>query len=131
MVNVSGVLGAMGVLSEYNPGDQSSRFDIENLLTNAGSTLAGWAKLLMIIIGIIMVVVGVYQIAKGLMSGGGQRGAQTNWIVAILLIVLGGALGFFGGGGWDFVVTIAQGGKKTINDLAQQSVILDWLRLLH
>lgn len=88
-------------------------WDLGNFLKNATSTLKGWGGLLIMLIGVVMVIVSVYKIASGLISHGKK---QTNWAVAIILLILGGA---FIAGGWDFVSGIAKSGEKTINDLGE------------
>jgi hypothetical protein len=89
-------------------------WDLGSFLQNAAKTLKTWGGYFIILVGVVMVVASVYQIAKGLISHG--RGPGTNWAVAIALLILGGA---FMTGGFAFVANIAGGGKKTINDLGQ------------
>lgn len=90
-------------------------WDITTFLTNATTTLKSWGSLLMILIGVVMVIVAIWQIATGLISHGKK---PTNWFVAILLLLVGGALAAFSGNAaWDWVSSIAAGGKKTIDDL--------------
>jgi hypothetical protein len=89
-------------------------WDLGSFLQNAAKTLKTWGGYFIILIGVVMVVASVYQIAKGLISHG--KGPGTNWAVAIALLILGGA---FMTGGFAFVANIAGGGKKTINDLGQ------------
>jgi hypothetical protein len=55
-----------------------------------------------IIAGIILMIVGVVQIVKGL-AGGGK--GQTNWVMSIGALVVGGALAF---GGWSLVANLAE-----------------------
>lgn len=86
-------------------------WDIGSFLNNTKSTLQSWGSSLIILIGVVMVIVSVYKIASGLISHGKQ---QTNWAIAIILLIVGGA---FMVGGWTFVNTVAQGGGTTINDL--------------
>lgn len=86
-------------------------WDIENFLKGARKSGEKWGGLLIGLIGVIMIIVAVYQIAKGLMTHG--KG-QTNWAVAILLLIIGGA---FAVGGYALVFKIAEGGRKTIEDL--------------
>lgn len=88
-------------------------WDLGSFLQHATETLKQWGGYLIILIGVVMVVFSVYQIAKGLISHGKT---QTNWAVAIILLVLGGA---FMVGGFQFVANIASGGRKTIEDLGQ------------
>lgn len=87
-------------------------WDLGSFLNNAGSTLGTWAQYLMVIIGVVCVAIGIYKIASGLISHGKK---QVNWAVAIILILLGGAL--LVTQSWNWIVGIAQGGKETIEDL--------------
>lgn len=59
---------------------------VNKLLDNAKSALDAWGKVLMTITGIAMIIIGVFKIAQGLMSHGKS---QVNWVVNILLIVIG------------------------------------------
>lgn len=95
-------------------------FDITQFGQNLYTKLREWGNILIIIIGVVMMIVAVWQIAKGLIQHGK---AQVNWAVAIALLILGGALASFGGSGvsgtgaWDWLEGIAEGGKNTIDDL--------------
>lgn len=91
-------------------------WDIGTFLQNATNTLKEWGNYFIILIGVVMVVVAVYQIAKGLISHGKT---QTNWFVAAGLLLVGGALMV---GGFTWVAGIAEGGKKTIDDLGSTIV---------
>lgn len=86
-------------------------WDFGAFLQNATNTLRTWGGYGIVLIGVVMIIIGVYQIAKGFISHGKT---QTNWFIAIALLVLGGALMV---GGWAWVAEIASGGKKTIDDL--------------
>lgn len=87
-------------------------WDLGSFLQNATTAVKTWGGYFIILVGVIMIIASVYQIARGLMSRGPQ--GQTNWIVAILLLLLGGA---FSVGGYEFVSSIAAGGKATIEAL--------------
>lgn len=90
-------------------------WDLTTFLGNASDQLKVWGGLLMVLLGVVMVIVAVWQIAKGLISHGKT---QTNWFVAIALLLLGGALASLGGtGAWQWISGIAAGGKQTIDDL--------------
>ena len=91
-------------------------FDIGALLQNTTETVKKWGSYFIILMGVICILVAVYKIAKGFMS---QQ--QTNWFTCIALLLFGGALT---AGGFNFVVSIAEGGKKTIEDLGNGSTIL-------
>ena len=108
--NVSGYIMAEAkkTTTTTTPGS----WDVTSFLTNAKTALSGWFALASAIIGVIVLFVGVWMIASGLMSNGKK---QTNWIVAIICLIVGGALASTGG--WQLVENIGEGGKKTIKDL--------------
>ena len=96
-------------------------FDITKFGTNLYNKLREWGNILVIIIGVVMMIVAVWQIAKGLIQHGK---AQVSWAVAIALLIIGGALASFGtagvanpDGAWKWLEGIAEGGKTTINEL--------------
>ena len=92
-------------------------WDLTSFLSNAENQLKAWGGGIILIIGVAMIIAAVWQIASGLMSHGKK---QTNWAIALLLLIVGGA---FAVGGWGFVFNIAQGGKKTIEELGGATVI--------
>lgn len=92
----------------------TTAWNLGDALSAIQETIGNYAKVIVGIVGIVMVIVGVYQIAKNLISHG--RG-QTNWIVTFALIIIGGALML--SSSWDMIRSIATGGKNTINDLGQ------------
>lgn len=104
----------------------NSKFDITTFLKNATSTLKGWGGLFIGLIGVIMVIVSIFKIASGLISHGKK---QVNWVVAILLLIIGGA---FIAGEWSFVYGIAAGGKKTIDELGDGTggLIIPYISML-
>ena len=67
-------------------------WNANTFLNNVAKTLTSWGGVIMVIVGIIMIIVGIWKIASGLMSHGKQ---QVNWVINILLIVIG-ALFCFG-----------------------------------
>lgn len=93
-------------------------WDLGSFLQNATSTLKTWGGYLIILIGVVMVVWSVVMIARGLISHGKT---QVSWPVAIILLILGGA---FMVGGFSFVSNIASGGKKTIEDLGNGTILM-------
>lgn len=96
-------------------------WDIGTFLQNATKTIKQWGSYLIILIGVVLIIVAVWQIAKGLISHG--KG-QTNWAVAIIMLVIGGALM---AGGFGLVSTIASGGGQTINELGAGVGTSTWL----
>ena len=88
-------------------------WSISNFLNKLNSNLNSWGQVIVAIIG-VMVIVGVFLIAKGLMSQG--RG-QVNWFLAITLLLLGGCLAF--ASGWNWLKDVGTGAKNTLDDLGQ------------
>lgn len=93
-------------------------WDLGSFLQNATSTLKTWGGYLITLIGVVMVVWSVVMIARGLISHGKT---QVSWPVAIILLILGGA---FMVGGFSFVANIASGGKQTIDDLGNSTILM-------
>lgn len=98
-------------------------FNITQFGKNLYTMLRQWGNTLIIIIGVVMMIVAVWQIAKGLIQHGKSN---TNWAVAIALLIIGGALASFGAtiggdnvGAWKWLEEIAGGGKQTIMDLGK------------
>lgn len=111
--SVSTTTSTGGITAEnINANDQWS---IDNFLQNVIISLKKWGGYIVILVGVVMIICAVYQIAKGLISHGKT---QVNWVVAILLLIIGGA---FAAGGWDLITNIAGGGANTINDLGTQT----------
>lgn len=94
-------------------------WSVQNFLTNTNSTLRTWGGIIVSIIGVVMVIVAIFNIGKGLMGGG--RG-QVNWVLNIILFLVGGALAF--GGGWGLVESASKGGSDTLNQLGTGQAII-------
>lgn len=90
-------------------------WDLTSFLTNSTNQLQVWGGSFIMLLGVAMVVVGIYQLAKGLIAHGKT---QVNWFVVVALIIAGGALL---AGGWTLVSTIAKDGEKTIKELGNSS----------
>lgn len=97
----------------------SSGWDLRNFLNNSFDTLGEWLGLIVMIIGLVAVFYAIWQIVTGLMSQGKK---QTNWGVAIILLIVGGALSATTG--FQFVQDIAGGGRSTIEDLGGQTITM-------
>ena len=76
-------------------------------------SLANYALMIASLIGIAMVVVGIFQLAKNLISHG--KG-QTNWAVTFGLIIVGSMVAM--GTGWKFVGDMGKTGGKTLSSAA-------------
>lgn len=84
------------------------------MLSAVQDTIGNYGKVIVGIIGLVMVLVSVYQIAKNLISHGK---AQTNWVITFALLLVGGVLML--GTGWGVIKSVTSGGSKTINNLGQ------------
>lgn len=96
----------------------SNGWTLENFLNNAFSKLKGWGGILVTIIGVVMLVAGIYQVAKGLISHGKT---QVSWPIAIILILLGAALAF--AGVWGLMSDIGTGTRGTIEALGEGVIL--------
>lgn len=96
-----------------------SNWSVTAFLNGLNNSLRLWGTFIVAIIGVVMVIVAVFNIGKGLMSGGRS---QTNWVMNIILFFLGGALAF--GTGWSLVADIAKGGEQTLTDLGTAGSII-------
>ena len=94
----------------------AASWSMGKFLQSAQETLAQYGSILISLIGVAMVIVGIYQIAKNLISHG--KG-QTNWVVTFALIIVGGA--FAVTGGWTMIGNFAKGSKATLDSMAQGS----------
>lgn len=94
-------------------------WDLRTFLKNSFSTLGDWFSLAVMILGVIAVAYAIWQIVSGLMSHGKK---PTNWGIAIVLLLVGGALSMTTG--FQFIQGIASGGRKTIEDLGGQTIVM-------
>ncbi len=95
----------------------NNNWSMETFLQNLGDKAKQWGSYFIVFLGIVMIIVSAWQIGTGLMSHGKK---QTNWFVAIFLLILGGA---FAVGGFGLLATIASGGQQTILDLGSMLLI--------
>ena len=61
-------------------------WSFDNLLGNVRKSLIRWGAALMMIVGVAMIIVGIFKIASALISHGKT---QVSWPINIILIVLG------------------------------------------
>lgn len=98
------------------------KWSLQNLLQNGQTMVKSLGSALLALLGIIMVVVAGVKIAKGLM--GGQNSPPPNWIMIIVLLIVGGA---FAATGIGLISNIASGGAKQVKELGEptSSIIID------
>lgn len=103
----------------------SAQWDLVSFFNNARD-YAGYAGGgLIALLGTIMVIWGVVQLARKLL--GGQNAQQIGWFSVIMLLLIGGALTV---GGFVWVFSIAEGGKTTIDDLGGGFIMLQLQSLI-
>lgn len=61
-------------------------WSINNVLNHTKERLVDWGSILIMVIGVVMIIVGIFKIAQALISHGKT---QVNWVINILLIVIG------------------------------------------
>lgn len=88
----------------------SMAWTIDEFLSQLGVMMDRWGAALMTVLGLAMIIVGIFKICKGLMS---DR-AQTNWLMCIVLLFVGGLLAF---NGWSKIQSVAQGGGQTLYEM--------------
>ncbi|OMF76772.1 hypothetical protein [Paenibacillus glucanolyticus] len=104
--------------SVYKVDFLTGAWDLGSFLENSRETLGVWGNSFVMLIGLVALVYAVWQIVTGLMSQGKK---QTNWFISILLLIVGGVLS--ASTGFEFVKTIAGGGRKTIEDLGGGTIL--------
>lgn len=93
-------------------------WDLTSFLSNATDAIKNWGNYLIIGMGVALIIWGAVKLAIGLMSHGKQ---PVNWVVIILMFIIGGALAF---GGYALMSTIASGGKTTIEELGGSTILM-------
>lgn len=63
-------------------------FSIDTFLSSLSTNGENWVSLIVVLVGLAMMGFGIFKVGKGFIS---DR-AQTNWVMAIGAIILGGAL---------------------------------------
>ena len=101
----------MLLADDTTSGDTGGK-DVAKMAENAGYYIQDIVKYVVAVIGIILIVVALVQIAKGLASGG--KG-QVNWVMSIGCLLVGGLLLF---GGWNLLSKVSLVGRDTVETLA-------------
>ena len=91
----------------------ASNAGIGKFLGSVQESLGNWGSIIVSIIGVAMVIVGIYKIAKNLISHG--KG-QNSWVIAIALVLVGGALAV--AGGWSTLGNLVGVSNETLNNFA-------------
>lgn len=105
-------------------------WDLSNFIKNSTTSIEGWIGGVVTLIGIVCMGIAIWRFASGLWSSGQK---QTNYPVAFILLLFGGAL-YTGGGGFKFMQEIASGGKATIDQLGKGTgkggtILIDYLKM--
>lgn len=104
-----------------------NKWELDTFLKNLNDSLGKWGQAIVAIIGLVLIIIGVFKIAQGLMSGG--RG-QTNWVLSIGMILIGGILAI--GTSFQLLKDIGQGANDTLNNMGSTGggMILPMLRAM-
>lgn len=94
-------------------------WSVGNFLTQMKTNSQGWVQAIIMMIGFAMLGFAAYKIAKGLISKKGD----TNWIMVILLVVIGAMLI---GGGWGGLDTLGNGTQEAIKKMGQSGGTIVW-----
>lgn len=95
-------------------GAGGNNWSIGGFLKALQGSITVYVKWIILIIGLVMVGFGIYQIAKNLISGG--KG-QTNWVTTFLLLIVGGTLML--GSGWGVIKNISKGSSHTLDEMGK------------
>ncbi len=91
--------------------EASSGWSLDKLLSGTYNKLLMWVGYIILIVGVILLGIAVFQMLKKFGSGG-QGG--MSWVTVIIMACVGGALM---GGGIKFVYDLTKGAKDTIEDI--------------
>ena len=94
----------------------SADWTISNFIASAQVSIMSYVQVIILIVGVVMVGVGIYQVAKNLISHG--KG-QTNWVVTIALIVIGGTLMLTSG--WSVIKDVGNGVSGSLKNMGEGS----------
>lgn len=94
----------------------SADWKISDFIASAQVSIMSYVQVIILIIGVVMVGVGIYQVAKNLISHG--KG-QTNWVVTIALIVIGGTLMLTSG--WSVIKDVGNGVSGSLKSMGEGS----------
>lgn len=94
-------------------------WDLGNFLQNSTSTIRTWGGYFFMLLGVVLMIVAIWQIGSGLMSHGKK---QVNWAMSIIMLLIGGVLA--ASSSFAFVEQIAGGGRKTIEDLGRGGLMV-------
>lgn len=109
-----GMMLMNGFLATDPPADEGNKWSIGGFLKALQGSITVYVKWIILIIGLVMVGFGIYQIAKNLISGG--KG-QTNWVTTFLLLIVGGTLML--GSGWGVIKNISKGSSHTLDEMGK------------
>lgn len=93
-------------------------WDLGSFFSNLTAKGKEWGGYFIVFLGVILIIIGVFNIVKAFMSQG--RG-QTNWFMTIAMILVGGFLCAAGVGSaaFDKMTGLANIGAGTISELGQ------------
>lgn len=93
-------------------------WDLISAIQNSKNYTATFGGAVVGLIGFVIIIWAVFQLA--LKITGSEKGRQTSWFMVIFAIVVSGAMIY---GGWQLIMSVAQGGHQTINDLGGGTIL--------
>lgn len=93
-------------------------WEIGKFLTNLKSSVQNVGGGIIAIVGVVVILVAAYQLAKVFIGGG--HGQPANWAIIIGGFIIGGMLCF---GGWNTLSNISNGSNQSINTLGKGKAI--------
>lgn len=89
-------------------------WDLTNFLKNGASSVRGWLQLALVGIGVVLVGIMGFHLARKLLASPQSAQQTMSWAKIIAGIMVGGALMT---SGFTLLSDVASGGQKTITDL--------------
>lgn len=88
--------------------------DIGQLFANLTKRVQEWGGYFIAFIGLVLIIVGIFNVAKAFMQHGK---AQVNWVLCLCMILVGGFLFAGGQGGFQELQQWAGVGNESLKDL--------------
>lgn len=91
---------------------QPLEWSIEQLLDGFYKQMTSWVSYIVLIAGIVLLGIAVFQLVKKFSSGG--QGGGMSWVLIIIMGLVGGVLV---AGGLNFVFKLTSGAKDSIDEM--------------
>lgn len=95
-------------ISPFLMSDSTELWSIDSFLSKVTTSIDGWAAIITTMIGLAMLIMSIFRIAKKLMG----RSSNDSWALCVALFFFGGV--FATGGGWLMAGKLASMGRNTL-----------------